>query len=207
MEIDFEAKMSAKTDDELLNVIENRMKYVPDAINAAVAESQSRGHLFSIEELESIQTDIALKVKERNREEVTEYTYSDDMAIFPDNELAVYYSKRAINNFSIFFTTLFGTVLLAINLKGNRRGAIAVVAFGIVYTGLSFYALNLLPERNSFLTIIVNGIGGIILTKLFWPKYIGDGTQYKARSIWVPLIISIAITVFSIMAILAMLPE
>lgn len=207
MEFDFQTKMSAKTNSELLDIIENRQKYIPDAINAAVAELQGRGHILTTDEIESIQSDIALKTEEQKVENASQYTYSDDMAIFPDNDWPVYYSKRAINNFSIFFTTIFGAVLLAINLKGNRLGAIAVVAFGIVYNGLSFYALNLFPERNSFLTIVVNGIGGIILTKLFWPKYIGDEIKYKARSIWVPLIISITITVFMILLILAILPE
>jgi len=46
------------------------------------------------------------------------------------------YSKMAIRGFSIFFSTIFGGVLLFINLKnaGYKSAAYKVLAFAIGYT-------------------------------------------------------------------------
>ena len=117
-----------------------------------------------------------------------------------DESAPLYYSERSIWIFSTVFTVIFGAILLAINLKDSTRRLI-VIGFGILYTAVSIYLLNLVP-RNTSLTIVSNMIGAIILTNVFWNKYIGEQTQYRSKPIWIPLIISILITIPFILALI-----
>ena len=41
------------------------------------------------------------------------------------------------------------------------------------------------------MVLITKVLGGFILTSYFWNAYLGNGTLYKARPFWVPLIIAI----------------
>jgi len=202
MEIDFQEKMAGKTNEALLTYIDNIGKYVPEAINAAVAELQERGHVFSVDELKKIQTDIELKVRRQNFDESVEYTYSNDMAIFPDDKIEVYYSKSAIVGFSIFIATLFGAVLFAINVRKNKTHAVIVTLFGVAYMVLISYVVTLPPEKIPFLSYLLNAVGGFILTGIFWPMYIGKNVKYRSREIWGPLLVAIAVTLFYVFFIL-----
>jgi hypothetical protein len=62
--------------------------------------------------------------------------------------------------------------------------------------------MNLLPQPNSGLTIGLNAGGALILTKLFWDKYVGKETKFRTKPIWKPLVISILITIPFVLALI-----
>lgn len=189
MDIDFQQKMAAKSTEDLLRLIEERQKYVPEAINAAIAELRNRGHVFSDQELENIDIDIQKKIDISEGQVQAGYTYDNEMSIFPNNATIQYYSKRTIIGFSIFFGTIVGAVLMVINVRKNRQHTALTIVFGVLYAALIYYVGSLIGRSS--LTILLNGIGGYFITGVLWPKFIGQQIQYKAREIWLPLVICI----------------
>jgi hypothetical protein len=109
----------------------------------------------------------------------------------------VLYSKKAIQGFSIFFSTLFGVFLLMSNLKKmhKSKARIEVLVFGIVYTLFTVVLLNYLPT-TFFLTLIFNFIGYAVLVEYYWNKSLGKELQYQKKQISKPLIISLLILGF-----------
>jgi hypothetical protein len=125
--------------------------------------------------------------------------------IVKDPDAPAYYSQQAVLGFSMFFTVIFGAVLLASNVE-NRKNKWIVIGFGLLYTSAAILMLNFLP-RSTALTIGVNGLGALVLTQLFWNKYIGLQTRFRAKPIWKPLIISIIITIPFLIALFYGTPE
>ena len=106
------------------------------------------------------------------------------------------YSKRAIQFFSLFFTTVFGGVLLMQNLKeiGKRKEAFTVLIYSILYTILSFLLVYFITEKPApSLTLVTNYIGGYCLG-IFFNQHISSPDDFEKKKIWKPLIVSIAIT-------------
>ena len=91
---------------------------------------------------------------------------------------------------------------MAINLnKANaKKGVvIAVIGFGVIYTALQIWFLSTVKLGTGG-TFIVSAIGATVLQYFFWPKYIGSETLYRARPIWIPLIVGAAIVIPFIVA-------
>ncbi|QNF32713.1 hypothetical protein HUW51_08205 [Adhaeribacter swui] len=197
-------KMANKTELELLEYFNNHQKYVPVAVLAAVAELQKRGRTFSETELATLeperqavrqayQAEMAAKAAETDNDEEAE-------------EVSQLYTPNAIVGFSIFFSLLFGAMLLVTNIRelGNRKGSWIVVGFGIAYMALEVVLFQL--YRSSTLTLGLNLIGALILNFYFWPKYIGFNQGYEAKPIWRALLISILI-VLPLIIIASLLPQ
>jgi drug/metabolite transporter superfamily protein YnfA len=104
-------------------------------------------------------------------------------------------------SFSVFFTVIVGAVLLASNLSGSK-GKWVVIGFGILYTSAMMLVLNLIPHPNSGLTLALNGGGALVLTNLFWNKFVGKERLFRTKPIWKPLIISVIISIPFILAII-----
>jgi len=121
--------------------------------------------------------------------------------IVTDLDAPLLYSPRAVWGFSIFFTVIFGAVLLSSNLT-DKKAKWIVIGFGIIYTSVVIFIMNLLPQPNTGLTLGLNGGGALILTQLFWNKYVGKETKFRTKPIWKPLIISIIITIPFLLAII-----
>ena len=113
--------------------------------------------------------------------------------------LPVLFSKRTIRGFTIFFSTLFGVVLLMHNLKkmNKRKARMEVLFFGIFYTFFTMILLSYLPA-TLFITLLFNGIGYVVLTEYFWNKSLGKNVEYQKEQITKPLIISLSIVAFII---------
>lgn len=184
--------MRGKSNDGLNDYIHNFGKYTPEAIAAAVDELKKRGEKFSSEELE----DIDLKIQARAKAEKEEPTLwvkdvvDNDLVIDPN---ALLYSKGAIRAFSFIFTTLFGAFLLSDNIVGKKNKLI-VIGFGIAYTTISAILLTIVPS-NTFWVLALNAAGGLGLTTTFWDKYVGKDVKYRPKPIWLPLIISIILSI------------
>jgi hypothetical protein len=127
-----------------------------------------------------------------------------------ENEQVEIYSKRAIWGFSIFFSSIFGAVLLMINLRaaGFKKEANQILLYAILYTVVSLYIINkytVATASPSSGAMVFNLVGGLMLSRYFFTKYFPD-EDYYPKPIWKPLIISLLITgVFVGIAVLATL--
>jgi hypothetical protein len=83
----------------------------------------------------------------------------------------------------------------------DKRNKWMVLAFGIFYTTGALIILNLIPQNTAF-TIGLNGIGAVILTTIFWNKFIGKDTKFRPKPIWIPLIISLVVTIPFVLALI-----
>jgi len=121
--------------------------------------------------------------------------------VVTDQEAPQFYSPRAIWGFSVFFTVIFGAVLLALNLT-DRKAKWIVIGVGVLYTAAAIFIINLLPQPNTGITIGLNTGGALLLTNLFWDKYVGKETKFRTKQIWKPLIISILISIPFLLALI-----
>jgi hypothetical protein len=114
------------------------------------------------------------------------------------------YSKIAIRGFSIFFTSIFGGVLLMQNLRdiGKKKEANIILLLSLLFTAVSIFIVNIPARPNTSLTYLCNIIGGYILSEYFYKKYFPNDNMYEKKKIWKPLIISILITIPFILAII-----
>jgi hypothetical protein len=189
--------MSGKSDEGLMDYLNNFGKYTPEAIIVAVDELKRRGRSFSPEEL----NEINIKIEKRAKAESEQDTLwlSDSRSIVTDPNAPLLYSKGAITAFSLLFSTIFGAVLLSSNINDTKKKWI-VIGFGIIYTAITITIVNLVPER--FLILVLNIGGGLGLTTIFWNQYVGKEIKHRAKSIWKPLIISIIITIPFLLALI-----
>lgn len=181
-------KMAVKTELELLEYFHNHQKYVPAAVLAAVNELQKRGRTFTDAELATLEAE-RQAVQQAATEEISINAETDEAEDVPQ-----LYTPSAILGFSIFFSLLFGGLLLATNIRqiGNRRGSWAVIGFSILFMFIEVVAMYQL-KRSSTMSLAFNLVGAFILNYYFWPKYVGVQRAYEAKSIWRPLVISILI--------------
>jgi hypothetical protein len=118
-----------------------------------------------------------------------------------DDSYVEIYSKSAIWGFSIFFSPVFGGVLLMLNLRaaGYKRAANIVLIFSIAYMLVSGIILNLVllkyktdPIYLNIASVVFNVAGGGILAEYFFRKYFPDNDYYP-KSIANALMISILV--------------
>jgi len=107
------------------------------------------------------------------------------------------YSMKAILGFSVFFTTIFGGVLLMQNLLNiqKKKEAYTALLVSVIITVVSIGILNLIPKTNTAFTFGINYLGGFILTQFFHKKHFPDESLYEIKKIRKALIISIIITI------------
>ena len=183
----FTAKMSKKSNEELETIFDEKSKYTEEAVQAVIWELENRS---LIEKTEILYQDPE-KVVQLTKVTSTKETQEKNESPFEELVLPVLYSQKAIQGFTIFFTTIFGAVLLMRNLKemNKPKAAIQVLVFGIVYTLFSIILLNYLPKMF-FITLIFNLIGYAVLSEFFWNKNLGKELAYNKKKIWKPLFIS-----------------
>jgi hypothetical protein len=198
MRTHFEEYMANKTIDELLDYTTNFDRYSPEALTAAINELKVKGHIFSEEELSSLNERIIKKKDIEEEESIFRSSKSLRKNVVTDPDAPLLYSQVVILVFSTIFTVIFGGILLSINI-GNKIQKLKVIGFGILFTTLAIFIGNLMPH-STYLVYFINGIGGYFLTTDFWNKYIGRETKYRTKSIWIPLIISIIISVLLLIA-------
>lgn len=109
------------------------------------------------------------------------------------------YSKQAIIGFSVFFSTLFGGILLFLNLREAKkdRESYIVLTVSVLVTIITIVIGNLQENPKSTYAYFCGFTGGCLLAFYFFPKYFPDETQYDKKPIWKPLIIGIVLcTIF-----------
>jgi len=190
---------SSKTDDELRESIDNREYYLPETVLNAVAELQRRGHEFSDEELQVINEDMQARM-----EIVAETTPSFGIindnyknALVEDPDAYEFYSRRVIKVFTFFFSPFLGAILMAINIWKTKdyNGVMLVLFFGFGISVIEKIIAGGLG-LGAGATIFFAFINASLIDALFWNRYIGNTTLYKARAYWVPLIIGLLLSAF-----------
>jgi hypothetical protein len=164
----FTQNMLKKSSAALVDILEDKDTYTDEAIQAVIWELENRN---IIEKGSIIHNPVLLE-----KDILVEEKEIEDIPVASIEELAIptLYSKRAIQGFTIFFSTLFGAVLLMSNLKklNKPRARMEVFVFGIGYTFLTILLLNYLP-KTFFLTMVFNLIGYAVLVEYYWNKNLG----------------------------------
>jgi hypothetical protein len=198
MEIDLQEKMATKDEDNLLTYLLHAEKYTPDAVESAIEELRNRSYEFQNGELDIAHEKLRLKKDSKLSESVSALPASGNEDLI-NWDVPTYYSEKAIMGFSVFVTVAFSGVLMTMNLYNkNRKAAFISLAYSVLCSIGIFWLLSFIPDANSGFTIFLNGMGGLGLTKLIWPKYIGKNIRYTARPIWAPLSVAVVILVITI---------
>ena len=178
--------MRLKSNKELETILKKNNDYTQEAIQAVIWEMENRNLIDK--------SDVLYKntFKENNQIDTDEKNLDNNENPSKELILPVLYSKRAIQGFTIFFTTIFGAVLLMYNLKemNKLKERNQVLIFGIVFTILSAILLNYLPKMI-FTTLLFNLIGYAVLIEFFWKNNIEKELEYAKKEVWKPLTISI----------------
>jgi hypothetical protein len=186
----FTQNMLKKSNAELELIFEEKDTYTDEAIQAVIWELENRNLI----EKDTIKLAIIPVENETDVEEKQQDSKDISESSFEAFVLPVLYSKKAIQGFTIFFSTLFGAILLMSNLqKMNKlKARIEVFVFGIVYTIFTIVLLNYLP-KTFFLTLIFNIVGYAILIEYYWNKNLGKEFKHEKKQIKKPLIISLSV--------------
>jgi hypothetical protein len=205
MNFDPDFLAAARSDDELMERVENRQKYMPETIEASLTELQRRGRTFSEEEIRYINEDIAARRSHSaamtGRMGIFTSEYKN--VIVDDPDAPKMYSTMAIYLFTFFMGPLFGSIMMAMNIsKTGKSNAVAgVILFGIGFAILGIYLMANVQSTSGSIQIICGLVGAYCLNYLFWRPYIGFDTFYRARPIWGALIIAVLLAgllIFSI---------
>jgi hypothetical protein len=187
--------MSAKSNTELENIFENKSDYTDEAVQAVIWELENR-NLIEKTEISYLETQVNTDIAETS---TPKEDLENNESPFEELVLPILYSKKAIQGFSILFSTIFGVFLLMSNLKAMNKpkARVEVLVFGIAYSIFTVILLNYLPKMF-FITLLFNIIGYAVLTEYYWNRNLGKDLQYRKKEIWKPLIISISILVLLI---------
>ncbi len=182
--------LSAKTEDQLKYYLKNVDKHTSEGVRTALAELKSRNVDLPEDIDEQIEEKIRLK-ESTNYDSLKGWNKN----VIKDIDAPEYYSQTAIYVFSILFSVLFGAVMMAINLKnaGERWGT--PIFFGLLFTFGQINLAQFIPHPSLGISLIINAVGVTIMYQLFWNKGIGKDTKYRAKPIWIPLIIGILLTI------------
>ncbi|MEO6149557.1 MAG: hypothetical protein ABIP28_05325 [Mucilaginibacter sp.] len=114
------------------------------------------------------------------------------------------YSKQAIWGFTIFFSTLFGGILLMQNLRaaGYKKAGYMVLLFSIIYKILTVAFTLIVGIR--LLGVIFDIAGGAILAEYFFRKYFPDDDYYP-KPIWRALAAAILLAILLVIALSIMI--
>lgn len=155
--------MAKKSDTALAIVLEQKQKYNREAIQAVIWELEDRNLIKT----DSIILD-AVPLERDALVQSQEDSNSEQKEAKENSTVPVLYSKKAILGFTIFFSTLFGVLLLMRNLKkmNHPKVRFEVLVFGISYTLFTMVLANYLPT-TLFLTLLFNGIGYVVLIEFF----------------------------------------
>ncbi|MFT3919867.1 rhomboid family intramembrane serine protease [Cloacibacterium sp.] len=114
-----------------------------------------------------------------------------------ENNLPKIYSSKAILGFSVFMSSLFGGILLYINLRNLKKykEANIVLVISIILTLLTYFVMSIPENPKSSLAYLCGFIGGGILSYFLFPKYIPNEEDFPKKQIRKPLIIAVLIVI------------
>jgi len=194
--------MLKKSNTELEHILEDKITYTDEAIQAVIWELENRNIIEKgaiTHDFSPLGNDNLIEAEALDIEHFNEVSSKERV-------LPTLYSKRAIQGFTIFFSTLFGAVLLMSNFKkmDKPKARMEVLVFGVSYTFLTILLLNYLP-KTFFLTMVFNLVGYAVLVEYFWNRSLGKELQHQKKEITKPLMISFLI--LGLLVLLQFLPS
>jgi hypothetical protein len=214
MEANFKKLLPFKSDRDLQHFLDNNSKMSQDELMAVITELQGRGRVFTETELASL---TASHEALPQQEEIAAPTTAPapwkgfnswKENVVTDAAAPELFSQQVIMVFSVVFSVLFGSILLAVNIAkaGIKRGVIEVIAFGLGFTCAQIMIVSLVPKISTGLSIGFGFAGAMILNNYFWNKFIGKGVKYRTRSFIVPLIIALAMCAIFLFSLFSGMP-
>ena len=172
-------KYKEYSQDELQQIIDNEVKFGEYARLGAIKVMELRNGVS--DELESLKS------------AVNGITTSNEII---GKDIPTLYSKLLIRMFSLFLGTIFGVILLMYNMRvtDNKTGRWQVLSFGVIYMTISVLFLNKYGIQSNY-SILINLVGGFILTEYFWNKFIGKTRPHEKKGWKKPTITALVIVI------------
>lgn len=197
---DYAAKMAGKTDAELHLYLSRRAEYRDDAVLAALAELERRGH--SVPDAAALRAELEEAVRHAatlappaapawqrpaEEEEVAEPTGP------------ALYSPGTIAILSIVLSYPVGAVQMLLNLLKLRRygGAALLLALCLLIMSTQLWLLLDLKFSANVVGLCVNAAAALLYVFVLWPNFIGR-LAYQPRS-WLPPFIITCVLVMLLM--------
>lgn len=186
----FLRKFAKMSDIELRYILDNKDKYVEDAVYAAkfilqYRESQFIPNSNASQQKEALQAlEDQIDQMEIPKPKVKEVITND----LNDPEL---YTKRTITVFTVLFGmlsgfgALIGATLMMYNFSKtkNPKPRIYVFVFGLFFSLFYMMIIRFLPERL-MISAIINLGAAQVMTGVFWNNYIGREFEHREKD-WI----------------------
>jgi hypothetical protein len=194
---EYAAKMSRKTDAELLLYLQNRAEYREIAVLAALDEAQRRQLPLAGLDAAAIRAELGPEAAQQEAAEIRRLTPPPIEAETVEETSPALYSPVTITLFTVFFSMLAGGVLLALNFLtlGRGKAIFRLVLFLVAY--LVVFALLAQPLLQAGLVVVLlfADLPPIIAYNLwFWPRYVGV-RQYQSRGWLAPFLICMVLRI------------
>ncbi|WP_313512330.1 hypothetical protein [Sphingobacterium sp.] len=191
------------SDKELEGFIQPGSRKVPDAKKMAYEILVERGRVFSEEEKIKVESLIEEQIQTEYQEDLTRRKAMDKQLTDDQNAVALY-TNFFIFVISIIFGVLYGFILAMINYIILKKYGLALLLFaiGITAFSISSYFVGLLMTKVSLsinilgfiVGVFVSGFGLAIIS-LFNKNFIPKDLEYRSRSILIPTIICIGLSI------------
>jgi hypothetical protein len=195
---EYAAKMSRKTDAELLLYLRNRAEYREEAVLAALDEAERRQLSLTEFDPALMRAELGPAAAEQQAAEVQRVAaLTKDEKEPPSTDPGpTLYSPVTITLFSAFFSLLAGGALLIMNFRTlGRKGAISkLVLFLISYLLLFALIVRSLPQAAVAMIQLANLPPIIAYNLWFWPRYVGV-QQYQSRGWLAPFILCMVVSI------------
>ena len=191
------------TNSQLEKYIQPDSRYLPEAIVIAMDILKERGRIFTDEELKAIEN-LKLKNKEQNSLENQELDLSYDKNIVDDPNAIALFPLYWIVLGSVLLTTLFGSILLIINLIKLKKyiGVIVVLLLSLGYFIFQENLTEIFTElgvrkqgRYSVTPDLLSALVGACLLLLCWLGYIPETLKYRQANIWFPIFLALILSI------------
>lgn len=189
--------------EELKEIALQKDLYHVEARMAAVLELRSRDEDISEEEYKELEL-----LVEKDKQAKTKEVESLEQSKVTGTELPEYYSPAAILGFSIFFSVIFGGVLMFTNLRkaGKKTEATAVIVVSLCIMLVSAYLVHVY-QMNQWVALLANVSGAIILIEYFWKKHLGYQTKFKRKPLTNAILISLGVSILFAVILFYYFPE
>lgn len=190
--------------EELKEIAFQDSLYEDEARLAALLILKERNEIISGDEqkeLEELNKKIEAKKAKvlKDEEEASKIKLQNNIEEKPLPEL---YSPVAILGFSLFFSLIFGAVLMYLNLKklGKSAQAINVLLISIGIMALMYFA-SIKYQLSQVVVLLINLGGGLLLIEYFWKKHVGTHIKFKKKPIVKAILVSVVISVIALAAV------
>jgi len=174
-------EMATKSDAELNKYLLETHKYSASELSTAIRELKNRGRVFNGTEWEQLLSIIRVKLWGENP------------------SIPSYFSKKAIFLFSLFFSVLYGMIILSLNLHIRREKSI-VIGFGLTFLIAQLIFVNMFPIHIWY-HVGLHVLGCAVISTQLWKRYIGINGLYKRKAVDVQIFLGLVLSTFLMRAI------